>query len=465
MKIIVLHGSPKGEMSVTKQYTDYLAVKFPQHEWNNVLIGSEIAKIEKDDKRFSSIMADVAHADLVLWCFPVYHLLVPSQLKRFIEMAMDHTSNPFKGKYCAAVMTSIHYYDHTARNYIHAVSEDLGMRFAGAFCAEMNDLLRNKMRPMLVSFAENIFKDISAKREYSRYYPEIRRSDFVYQPGVASQKIDLRGIRVRAVADLSSGGNIRAMADRLASKFSEGFELLDISSISIKSGCSGCCTCGFDNECIYDKADEFRECYERMIVGADIVFMIGGIRDRYLSSVFKRFIDRSFMKNHAPVYRGKQIAWIVSGELGQIPNIREIFETYPDISRGNLVGIVSDESHDSSCIDSQIDSLAERAVAFSRDGYIAPQTFLGVGGMKLFRDEIWGEMRVVFQEDFRQYRKYKLFDFPQKKRFARTLVPLISMLVRIPPLKKMVKREMKNGMMGRHKKLVEAEMKAAGMQS
>ena len=34
MKIIVLNGSPKGELSVTMQYVAYLAKLYPQHEFD-----------------------------------------------------------------------------------------------------------------------------------------------------------------------------------------------------------------------------------------------------------------------------------------------------------------------------------------------------------------------------------------------------------------------------------------------
>ena len=459
MKITVLHGSPKGELSVTAQYAEYLAVKFPDHEWKHIHIGSEIGKIEKDADRFSKILEEVKESDIVMWCYPVYHLLVPSQLKRFIEMAFESGTDAFRGKYAAALMTSIHYYDHTSRNYIHAVSEDLGMNFTGAYSAEINDLLDADKRGTLELFVRNIISDATAKRAFPRSFPEIRRGEFQYIAGADGQKIDINGLRVRAVADLSSGGNVRAMADRLASRFGEGFELVDISSISIKSGCSGCCNCGFDNECIYDNADDFRKCFDRMIGDADVIFMIGGLRDRYLSSVFKKFFDRTFVYNHAPKFKDKQIGWIISGEISQTPNIRQVLEAYADVSRGNLAGIVSDEARDSKLIDAQIDSLAERAVILARLKYIAPQTFLGVGGMKIFRDEIWGQMRIFFSQDYRVYRKMGFFDFPQKKRFARTLVPLAARIVRIPALKKILKREMKKGMVIRHVKTVEASKK------
>ena len=141
MKIVVLHGSPKGEQSVTMQYVRYLEKKLTGHTWSEVQTASRISKLEQDADEFARVIGLVRDADIVLWSFPLYHLLVPSQMKRFIELVAERgVQDSFFGKYSAAIMTSIHYYDHTARNYIHAVSEDLGMRFSGAFTPAMDDL-------------------------------------------------------------------------------------------------------------------------------------------------------------------------------------------------------------------------------------------------------------------------------------------------------------------------------------
>ena len=77
-------------------------------------------------------------SDAVVWMFPVYYLLVPSQYKRFIELIWERgAQEAFRGKFAAVVTTSIHFYDHTARDYMHAICDDLEMSFAGAFTAEM----------------------------------------------------------------------------------------------------------------------------------------------------------------------------------------------------------------------------------------------------------------------------------------------------------------------------------------
>jgi len=49
MKIVVLNGSPKGDISVTMQYVHFIGRNFPEHELKIVNISSRIKAIEKDD--------------------------------------------------------------------------------------------------------------------------------------------------------------------------------------------------------------------------------------------------------------------------------------------------------------------------------------------------------------------------------------------------------------------------------
>ena len=48
MKIVVLNGSPKGDISVTMQYVAYIRKKFPEHKYEILNVAHEIRKIEKD---------------------------------------------------------------------------------------------------------------------------------------------------------------------------------------------------------------------------------------------------------------------------------------------------------------------------------------------------------------------------------------------------------------------------------
>jgi len=167
-----------------------------------------------------------------------------------------------------------------------------------------------------------------------------------------------------------------------------------------------------------------------------VLILAGATQDRYLSSRWKLFFDRSFFNGHAPVLKGKQFGFIISGPLRQMPNLRQILEAYTELEHANLVGFVTDEYEDSTEVDALLQSLADRAVTYAKQGYVKPSTFLGVGGTKLFRDEIWGRMRATFQADHRFYTEHGLYDFPQKQYRTRLLVTVYMLLARLPAFRR-----------------------------
>ena len=69
MKIIVLNGSPKGELSVTMQYVAYLARLYPQHEFNIHHIAQRLKRLENDSKAFEEVIDQIRSSDAVLWGF------------------------------------------------------------------------------------------------------------------------------------------------------------------------------------------------------------------------------------------------------------------------------------------------------------------------------------------------------------------------------------------------------------
>jgi len=85
MKIIVLNGSPKGDLSITMQYVAYIQKRFPQHELKIINISQRIKKIEKDDSTFQGIMDEVRTSDAVLWAFPLYLFFPASFQRRKVE--------------------------------------------------------------------------------------------------------------------------------------------------------------------------------------------------------------------------------------------------------------------------------------------------------------------------------------------------------------------------------------------
>jgi multimeric flavodoxin WrbA len=438
MNIVVLNGSPKGELSVTLQYVRFATRKFPDHTFETFHVAQTIRKLEKDEKAFSGLLEAVKKADAVLWSFPLYFLLVCSQYKRFIELIFERKQEAaFSGKYTASLSTSVHFFDHTAHNYIHSICDDLGMKYQGAYSPAMYDLMKRAERTRWLGFMGLFLDAVSRQAPTALVYPPLAAQKFVYEPGKTRGSADAMGKKILIMKDgQKPSGNIDAMVDALTANFSGPVEVVNLMDVDIKGGCLGCCKCGLDNVCEYDGKDGYKDFYNEKIKKADVVVFAGAIFDRYLSSRWKTYFDRSFFNTHMPTLAGKQIAFVISGPLGQIPNLRQILNTYGEFQEANLALIVTDESGDSGKIDALLSELAGTLVRPAAQNYAPPMTFLGVGGRKIFRDEVYGMLRFVFQADYRYYKKHGYFDFPQKNYKARRMNAFMMLMTRIPLVRK-----------------------------
>ncbi len=457
MKIAVLSGSPKGDLSVTLQYVKLIQKKFPHHDLKIHHLSQNIQRIEKDAKTFTKIIDDIRSSDGILWAFPLYVFLVPSQYKRFIELIWERgAQDTFKDKYTAVLTTSVHFYDHTAHNYMRAICDDLDMRFVDSFSADMDDIFIEQMRARLLIFARNFFEAIENKLPTAKTHPPLVYSKFRYAPGKTKDKIDTRGKRVVVVTDAQDDqSNLAKMVKRFKDSFRQDIETVNLYDINIRGGCLGCIQCGFDNICVYQGKDEFIDFFNTKLRSADITIYAGTIKDRFLSARTKMSWDRSFFNGHIPVQAGKQMGFIISGPLSQIPNIRQILEAMGEMEKANLVDIITDECRDSSQLDALLHNFASKSVQFSLENYIRPQTFLGVGGYKLFRDFIWARARFPFLADYRYYRKHGMFDFPQKdKRYLKYSKQMLD-LIKTPEMKETVRKMMKSEMVKPYQKAME----------
>ncbi|MCL6457395.1 MAG: NAD(P)H-dependent oxidoreductase [Gorillibacterium sp.] len=453
MKITILNGSPKGDLSVTLQYVKYIEKKFPQHEFTTVHVASTIKKLEKQTEAFDEVIETVAKSDGVIWAFPLYVFLVHANYKRFIELIGERgAQEAFKDKYTALLATSIHFFDHTALNYMQGTCDDLHMRVTDYFSADMDDLMKANERARLLTFADHLFTSITEKRLTLRVYQPIVPTIRDYTPAHIESSLDDQGQRIVIVADtLDLEQNLGRMVERFR-KLTQA-DVIDISALDIKGGCTGCIKCGFDNHCMYGDHDEMERTYRR-IAEYDIIVFAGAIRDRYLSAQWKTFVDRRFFKTHQPQFPGKQLGYLISGPLGQLDNLREILLASAQLDRANLAGILTDEYETSTEIDQQIEAFAGNLIDCSSKHYIRPQTFLGLGGMKIFRDDVWGRLRFVFQADHRYYKKQGLYDFPQKEYRIRAKSLFLILLTKIPVVKKSIQKDLKIHMIGAHQKVL-----------
>jgi multimeric flavodoxin WrbA len=456
MNITVLNGSPKGDISVTMQYIHFIAKKFPGHQLQIINISLRIKKLENNPGALSEVIDQIKRSDGVIWAFPLYYMLVHGNYKRFIELIFERNlRDAFKDKYTAALSTSIHFYDHTAHKYIHAVCDDLDMKYVDFFSAEMEDLLNKEGQEKLSLFAQNFFDAVSHQLPTEKRFYPVTAPSFTYVPGAAPQALDFGEKKIVVVTDqLEPDSNMDKMIARFRGAFAREPELINLAEISIKGGCLGCLRCAYDNTCVWEGKDDYIDFFKTKLVPADIIVFAGTIRDRFLSSTWKTFFDRSFFNTHKPALMHKQFGFLISGSLSQNENLREILSAYLEFQHSNSAGMVSDESRNSRQIDALIQSLAERSVQYVEKNYSKPVTFLGISGMKLFRDDIYSKLRMVFQADHRFYKKHRYYDFPQKNYKLRVLNTLGWLLLKIPPFRKrFYTRELKPGMIRNYQRI------------
>ncbi len=460
MKILVLNGSPKGDLSVTIQYVLFIRKKFPQHELKTINISQQIKALENKDGIFEEVIEEVSSADGILWAFPVYFLLVPSSYKRFIELIWERgSSKAFIGKYTASLSTSIHFYDHLAHDYINAVCDDLGMKYIDGFSAEMEDLMEKQERRRLSLFAEHLFDAITNCTPTSKNFRPLAHQAFEYVPGPMARKVSTRGKKVIVLTDRKEREvNVKRMIQSLTAAFSEDIEVINLHEIDIKGGCLGCIQCAYDNRCTYGDQDGYVEFFEKKIRPADILVFAGSIKDRYLSSRWKLFLDRSFFNNHVPVMKGKQLGFLISGPLSQTPNLKQALVAFYEIQQAGIVDFVTDEFGNSEEIDLLLQSLAQRLIRYSDEDYKKPPSFLSIGGKKIFRDNVYSRLRFPFRADHKYYKRNGLYDFPQKKYKTRIINACMTILCTIPSIRKEIYgKRMKEEMVKPLKKIVEKE--------
>ena len=457
MNIIVLNGSPKGELSVTLQSVAYLAKLYPQHEFTVHHIAQRVRRLEKDRAAFDEVIRQIRSSDAVLWAFPLYILHVHANYKRFIELVSErHVQDAFAGKYAASLSTSIHFFDHTAHNYIHGICDDLGMRFVDYFAADSYDLLNEEGRKQLELFGRLFFEAVQNQVSVPRRFPRLKAGDLTYRPALLPTPVPIQGKKVVILHDcLTEDGNLAQMVQRCQSAFSGEVKVVNIHDISIKSGCLGCIECGSSYRCALSESDGYVEFYTSTVMTADVLVYSGQMVDRFLSARWKLFFDRIFFNTHTPVLVGKQVALVVSGPLSQESNMMEVFRGFFEFQGANLVGAVSDECGSSEDLDHLLDQLMHQALANALSGYQRPQTFLGVGGMKIFRDDIYGRLRTIFPADHQAYTKNGLYKtFPQMDWGTMMLNTFGMPILNLPPIRKKFDKMIKKQMVERHKQVV-----------
>ena len=446
MNILVLNGSPKGEYSITLQTVLYLQKKFPAHCFTVLHVGQRIRALEKD---FTEARQLLEQAEAILFSYPVYTFIAPSQLHRFMELMKEYRVN-MTGKIATQISTSKHFYDTTAHRYIQDNAQDLGMHFIRGLSADMEDLPTKKGQQE----AENWFKHFlwcAEQKIFEPYFPVMSATPAVPVTSAENTAGEKKG-DVVIIADIKpEDTQLRNMVDRFRARLPYKTRLVNIREYPFQGGCLGCFRCAVSGKCIWkDKFDDF---LRNDIQTADAMVYAFTISDHSMGARFKMYDDRQFCNGHRTVTIGMPVAYLISGNLSAEENLRTIIEGRAQVGNNILSGIATDEENTDAAIDRLAGSLAY-SLEHKNTG---PQNFYGVGGMKIFRDLIY-QMRGFMRADHKFFKSHGQYDFPQKQWPKSLAMYLIGFLMANPKVHSKMGNKMNEGMLMPYKKVLD-EMK------
>ena len=428
MDILVVTGSPKGKDSISLHTCLYLEKKFPQHTFNYLHAGQRIKALEKD---FTPALEALRSADLILFCYPVYTFLVPYQLHRFIEL-MKESGQDFSGKAATQVSTSKHFYDITAHQFIKDNCVDMGLPCLEGLSADMEDILTEKGRKQARDWMDFVFWQMAGGNA-QRLAPATEKKP---------------GKKAVIVADLLPGDTrLKAMVDRFRAVFPYECDLVNIEDFPFMGGCLSCFNCAATGKCVYK--DGFDEYLRGTIHKHDAILYAFRIKDHSMGSRFKMYDDRQFCNGHRTVTMGTPFGYLVCGPYAQEPNLQLLLEARAQVGGNYLAGVATDELD----ADRAVDALSATLCRAMETQYTPPQNFLGVGGMKIFRDLIY-QMRGLMRADHKFFKSHGQYDFPQKKWKQSLMMYLVGWMMNNPKMKARAGGKMSEGMIAPYKKIL-----------
>ena len=451
MNILVLNGSPKGDNSITLHTCLFLEKRFSGHRISYLNVGQKIKALEKD---FLPAEEALKAADLIMFCYPVYTFLVPSQLHRFVEL-MKSSGIDFSGKAATQVSTSKHFYDITAHRFIEDNCADMGIPFLDGLSADMDDILSEKGQKQAVDWLEFTIWKLS-RGEFKR--PSVMPCLSLVMPGPdrASQIATIpnpvqhnSARKAVIVADLLPEDTaLKAMIDRFLAVFPYECDVINIEEFPFMGGCLSCFNCAATGKCVYK--DGFDDFLRNTIHKHDVILYAFRIKDHSMGARFKMYDDRQFCNGHRTVTMGTPFGYLVEGDYSKEENLRVLLEARAQVGGNFLAGVATDEFD----VNKDIDTLAATVAYAMEKQYTPPQNFYGVGGMKIFRDLIY-MMRGLMRADHKFFKSHGQYDFPQKKWKTSWMMYLVGWLMNNPTMRKKAGGKMAEGMIAPYKKILE----------
>ena len=445
MNILILNGAPAGDSSITLQTMLYIEKFFPEHRYEQLNVGQRIKAIERD---FSAAQAMLERAELIVFCYPVYTFLVPSQLHRFIELIKEHGVS-LEGKTATQISTSKHFYDITAHDFIRENCADLRMKVIRGLSADMEDLLGKKGQREALDFFRHVLWSVEhgLSEAFRMPAPVSGALSVATVPETGLPKSAQKSIAL--VTDLEEGNEaLRAMIERFIRVSPYSVRLVNLRDFPFSGGCLGCFHCASDGTCIYK--DGFDRFLRENIQGADATVYAYTVKDHSMGYRFKLYDDRQFCNGHRTVTMGKPVGYLIDGHLSAEPNLQTLMEARAQVSGNYLTAVACNEGD----IDEEIDRLASELEYAVGNDYQQPANFYGVGGMKIFRDLIY-TMQGMMREDHRFYKSHGFYDFPQKRKGMILGMYLVGAMLNNEKLNRKIGANMTKGMLMPYRSVIE----------
>ena len=382
----------------------------------------------------------------MLFSYPVYTFIAPSQLHRFVEL-LKASGISLQDKYATQLSTSKHFYDVTAHQYIQDNCQDLGLKYIKGLSADMDDLTTKKGQKEACDFLEYV--SWCVEHDFYEAFPEEMPAPAHLPVTVPETEIcnEKTGDVVIVTDCEPENTQLQAMIGRFQNVCVRKTRVVNIREYKFQGGCLGCFNCAVSGTCIYK--DGFDEYLRNKIQTAEAIVYAFSVKDHSMGALFKLYDDRQFCNGHRTVTMGMPIGYLVSGNYSKEMNLRMIVEGRAQVGNNFLAGVATDELNP----DREIDRMAESLKYALEHSYVPPQNFYGIGGMKIFRDLIW-LMQGMMKADHKFYKAHGQYDFPQKKRGMMLKMYLVGALLSSPKVKAKMGNAMNEGMIGPYKKVI-----------
>lgn len=443
MNILVVNGSPKGKYSITLQTINYLKLLYPDYSFDVLDAGQRIKALERD---FTPAIQAVEKADLIIFSYPVYTFIAPYQLHRFIELLKEHKLS-FEGKFATQLSTSKHFYDVTAHRYIQDNCGDLGLKYIRGLSADMDDLTTDKGQKEAKDFFEYVLYCVKNNIWEKNTFEYTEPKHLPVTPAEKDSSEKTGDVVILTNCD-ENDTQLKSMINRFSVKFNRKTRVINIREYPFKGGCLGCFNCAVSGKCVYK--DGFDEFLRNTVQSAQAIVIAFSIKDHSMGASFKLYDDRQFCNGHRTVTMGMPMAYLISGNYSKEFNLQMIVEGRAQVGGNFLAGVATDEFDP----DNEIDALAASLEYALESGYVPPQNFYGIGGMKIFRDLIW-TMQGMMKADHKFYKKHGQYDFPQKQWPRMLAMYLVGGMLSSDKIKSKMGNMMNEGMLMPYKKVLD----------